>query len=127
MKYFLLIALSVAVTSAFAQQDTTVRVFEKVEVEAVYQGPESWGNFLGQNLRSDVPVKRHAPAGSYPVLVQFIVDKDGRITQVTPLTHFGFGMEEEVVRVIKNRRGGARLCKTAGRYAPTANNPSLLA
>jgi protein TonB len=35
------------------------------------------------------------------VVIQFIVDKNGSVTQLTPITHFGYGMEEEVMRVIQ--------------------------
>lgn len=75
------------------------RVFQKVEVEATFDG--DWMDFLSSNLKANVPVKCKAPAGKYLVVVQFIVDKDGSISQVTPLTAFGYGMEEEVMRVIK--------------------------
>lgn len=35
------------------------------------------------------------------VIVQFVVDKDGKITQVEALTHHGWGLEEEAIRVVK--------------------------
>ena len=35
------------------------------------------------------------------VMVQFVVDKEGRVTDIKPLTKFGFGMEEEVIRILK--------------------------
>jgi protein TonB len=34
-------------------------------------------------------------------VVQFIVDKDGNVSEVKALTSHGYGMEEEAVRVIK--------------------------
>ena len=43
-----------------------------------------------------------APAGSYLVIVRFIVSKDGSISNVVPETKHGYGMEAEAVRVIKN-------------------------
>ncbi len=73
----------------------------KVEVEAHYPHEGGWGAFIGKNLKANVPVKRKAPLGSYQVVVQFIVDKNGYVTEVQPLTSFGYGMEEEVMRVIK--------------------------
>ena len=39
-----------------------------------------------------------APAGMYQAVVQFIVNKNG---DIQAQTSFGFGMEEEVIRVIK--------------------------
>jgi hypothetical protein len=73
-----------------------------VEKEAYFPGDEkSWRNFLAKNLNANVPVKNRAPEGTYMVLVQFIVDKEGQVTDIKPLTKFGFGMEEEVVRILK--------------------------
>ncbi|HET9432867.1 MAG TPA: energy transducer TonB, partial [Chitinophagaceae bacterium] len=47
------------------------------------------------------PVRNFAPEGTYMVIVQFVVDKEGHITDIKPLTKFGFGMEEEVIRIMK--------------------------
>ncbi len=73
--------------------------FTKVEVDPVFPG--SWSNYLKKNLRASVPVDSGAKAGTYPVVVQFIVDKDGSISDIKALTIHGFGMEEEVMRIIK--------------------------
>jgi protein TonB len=35
------------------------------------------------------------------VIIQFIVDLDGSLSEVKALTLHGFGMEEEAIRVIK--------------------------
>ncbi|MFN4314813.1 MAG: energy transducer TonB [Chitinophagaceae bacterium] len=37
------------------------------------------------------------------VSVQFIVDKDGNISDIKALTNNGYGMEAEVLRAIKKR------------------------
>jgi hypothetical protein len=78
-------------------------VFVKVEVEAVYPGGEKmWSTYLSGNLNPEVPIQQYAPPRAYTVVVQFLVDKEGNIEEINPLTNHGFGMEEEVVRVIKN-------------------------
>ncbi|MEI6948224.1 energy transducer TonB [Paraflavisolibacter sp. H34] len=72
------------------------------EQEAQFpEGLTGWSQFLGRNLRGDVPVKKKAPAGAYTVMVQFIVNTEGRITDMEPLTHYGFGMEQEVLRILR--------------------------
>ena len=77
-------------------------IFDKVEVEASYPGGEkAWLNFLIQNLNAGVAAKKKAPVGSYTVIVQFVVDKEGNVSDITPLTNHGYGMEDEVVRVLK--------------------------
>ncbi len=35
------------------------------------------------------------------VQIQFVVGIDGKISEVVPLTHFGWGLEDEAVRVVK--------------------------
>jgi protein TonB len=74
--------------------------FRKVEIEAEFNG--NWVKFLQRNLSGDKPVEDGAAAGRYKVLIQFVVDIDGSLSEITPLTSNGFGMEEEAVRVIKN-------------------------
>jgi hypothetical protein len=78
------------------------RIFTKVEVEASYPGGENaWRRFLEQNLDATVPVKKKAPAGVYTVIIQFVVDKEGYVSNIIPLTNHGYGMEEEVMRLLK--------------------------
>ncbi len=64
-----------------------------------YEG--DWGKYLQRTLNSSTPVDNGAPSGSYTVVVQFIVDKEGNISEVKPTTSHGYGMEEEAARVIK--------------------------
>jgi|CXWL01.1.fsa_nt_gi hypothetical protein len=109
-KYFLALSLLVGVIS-FGKgknvSDTTRplvnndSVFRKVEVEASFtSGGEAWRRYLERNCNAEIPSLNHAPSGAYTVIVQFIVDKNGDISDVKPLTNHGFGMEDEVVRLI---------------------------
>jgi hypothetical protein len=82
--------------------DIEGKVFEKVEVEASFPGGETaWRKYLEKNLNPNVPVENGAPIGIYTVIVQFIVDRNGNISDVKTLTNFGFGMEQEVIRIIQ--------------------------
>jgi periplasmic protein TonB len=77
-------------------------IVKKVEIDARFPGPaDAWATYLGRHLRADVPVKKNAPAGVYRVVVRFLIDKDGSLTNITPETNHGFGMEAELVRIIK--------------------------
>lgn len=81
-------------------KDTTG--LKRVEKEAYFIGGEkAWLQFLSENINSKVPVKKKAPAGMYNVIIEFVVDVDGSISYINPLTNYGYGMEEEVMRVIK--------------------------
>lgn len=78
------------------------KIFVIVEVEAHFPGGDkAWLKFLVDNLDGDVAVKNGAPAGKYTVLVQFVVDKDGSLTDIKALTNHGFGMEAEVIKLLK--------------------------
>jgi GldM C-terminal domain/Gram-negative bacterial TonB protein C-terminal len=87
--------------------------FDKVEVEASFPGgAEGWKNFLIKNLNPNAPVKNGAPAGIFMVIVRFIVSKDGSISDVVPETSLGYGMEEEVVKLLKK----------SGKWNPATQN-----
>jgi Gram-negative bacterial TonB protein C-terminal len=78
------------------------KIYEKVEEEAYFAGGESaWRSYLEQNLNPMVPVDRGAKAGTYTVYIQFIVDIDGKVSAIKPLTQHGFGMEGEVMRILR--------------------------
>ena len=103
MKYKLLTGLLFFTFKGVTAQVPEDSVHTKVEIEATFPGGESvWRNYLTLSLNSDIAVANYAPSGTYTVVVQFIVNIDGTITDVKPLTNHGFGMEDEVVRVISN-------------------------
>lgn len=78
------------------------KIFEKVEIEASFKGGEgAWRKYLERNLNANTPVDNGAPEGTYTVWVQFIVDKEGNISDVKALSSHGYGMEEEAVKVIR--------------------------
>jgi hypothetical protein len=82
--------------------DDEMKVFEKVEIEASYPGGDNaWRRFLEQNLNGQVAADKGAPAGVYTVIIQFVVDKDGKISTIVPLTSHGYGMEAEVMRLLR--------------------------
>lgn len=80
----------------------SMRIFEKVEVEASFPGGDNgWRRYLEMNLNASTPVDNGAPAGTYTVWIQFIVDKNGAISEIKALTKMGYGMEAEVIRIIR--------------------------
>ncbi len=70
-----------------------------VDIDAKFNG--NWLRFLERNLNGEVPVNNDAPAGSYTIIIQFVVDTDGSISDITALTNHGYGLEQEAIRVIK--------------------------
>ena len=78
------------------------KIFVQAETSPSFPGgQQEWQNYLQKNLNALTPVNRGAPAGVYTVKIQFIVDKNGVISDIKPLTNHGYGMEEEVVRIIE--------------------------
>jgi protein TonB len=91
-----------AVVAAPVDETNYDQTFTKVEIEAEFPGGQGkWRSFLERNLNASAPIDNGAPPGSYTVQVQFIVDKEGNVSDVKALTSHGYGMEEEAVRVIK--------------------------
>jgi periplasmic protein TonB len=93
---------SVAVEAPIAKPVEEDKVFTKVEIEAEYPGGQgAWGNYLRKNLNANAPIDAGAPPNTYTVIIKFIVSKDGSISEVTPETSLGYGMEEEAIKIIK--------------------------
>ncbi|MEO7766871.1 MAG: hypothetical protein ABIS01_05570, partial [Ferruginibacter sp.] len=77
-------------------------LYTREEKEASFPGGQSaWIKYLEKNLDPNIPVVRGAPVGIYQVFIKFRVAKDGTISDVAQETHFGYGMENEVIRIIK--------------------------
>jgi periplasmic protein TonB len=82
--------------------DTTERIFEKVEIEASFPGgDQAWIKFLKKNVNGMVATDNGAPKGIYTVIIQFVVDKYGYLTDIKALTNHGYGMEKEVIKLLK--------------------------
>jgi hypothetical protein len=78
--------------------------FVKVEVDTKFSDDaEHWKMFLLKNLNANTPIKNKVIPGIYQVIIRFIESKDGNINDVIALTNYGYGMEEEVIRLVKKR------------------------
>lgn len=95
-----------ATTGLSAQADTASNeqktVFEKVEIEASVNLAE-WRKNLEKQLPSylEAAVIRGMKAGTYTVNVRFLVEKDGRITDVKALNDPGYGLAIGAVRTVR--------------------------
>ena len=73
------------------------------EVESSFPGGYSeWEKYLNRHLNANVPIVNNAPSGKYKVTIKFFISKNGLVDSVEALTHFGYGMESEFIRVLKN-------------------------
>ena len=61
-------------------------------------GPAAMTKFINDNMRYPEEAKLHKVAGT--VVIQFVVTKEGKITNVTLTRGIGYGCDEEAVRVV---------------------------
>ena len=78
-------------------------IWHDVQVPAKYDG--DWVKFLTRNLNADVPVGNGAPTGRYNIVIQFVVDQEGNLSDIVAVTNYGYGMEQEAIRVLKKAKG----------------------
>lgn len=84
------------------QQLEHITFYKDNEIEAKFPGGTiAWSNFLNKHLKTNIAEKNKAPKGKYTVFVNFTINKKGKPYNIYCETKNGFGMEEEVIRVIK--------------------------
>lgn len=81
--------------------DNNIKDFASVEVLPEFAGGmQGWGQYLAANLNYPEPAKTNKVEGR--VILSFIVEKDGKISDIKVLRGVGSGLDEEAVRVVKN-------------------------
>jgi periplasmic protein TonB len=88
------------------------KTFTKVEIESDFPGgTQAWLRYLNKNLRYPDDAVNNEIQGT--VIVQFIVDKEGNVSDVTPISGpENGGLRDEAVRVIKR----------SGKWTPAIQN-----
>jgi Gram-negative bacterial TonB protein C-terminal/GldM C-terminal domain len=116
IKPFLLLSLICITVIASSQTntiDSSQDTFTKVDIEASYPGGNpAWKKFLEKNLNPNVPVDHGAPIGVYTVMVQFVIDASGNVSEIKALTNWGYGMENEVLKLMRK----------SGQWTPAMQN-----
>ena len=78
------------------------KIFIDVQMAAKFPGGfDAWKRYLEKNLNAGLPAENGAQSGKYTVLVSFVVDSEGNISEVKAENKPGFGTEEEAIRIIK--------------------------
>jgi hypothetical protein len=102
--------VSFTIVSILADAQTTLEPLNsnttktKIEKEAQFPGgPVGWRRYLERNLNANIPNNDHAPEGKYEVKVQFIVDKEGNVSNVAAVSAPSLcpSCAAEAVRVIR--------------------------
>lgn len=81
----------------------TGRIFSKVEKEPGFPGGKTaWQEYLKKNLDAGMPVNEGWKPGTYRIVVQFIVDTEGNITDVKTNDFPSSKTAKQCVELIKN-------------------------
>lgn len=87
-------------TNYISQGEVTNHVFTKVEQQAEFEGGiEKFYDYITNNMKYPAQARRMAIEGK--VYVEFVVERDGSITNVKALRGIGAGCDAEAVKVIK--------------------------
>jgi protein TonB len=80
--------------------DNTIHDFNALEaMPEPAGGAVAWSNFLQKNLRFPVVAQEQGVSGR--VIMSFVIEKDGRLSNITVERGVGFGLDDEALRVLK--------------------------
>lgn len=80
------------------------KIFAKVKIKRAFAGGDSiWIQSIEESINQSILYKNGAKHGKYIVSVRFIVKPDGTLDEFACETSIGFGMEAEVIRVLRKR------------------------
>ena len=83
------------------EEEDTDQIFQIVENPATFKGGiGAFYKYVQKNMKYPSQAQRMGLEGK--VFVQFVVGKDGKITDVTVLRGIGAGCDEEAIKVLKN-------------------------
>jgi Gram-negative bacterial TonB protein C-terminal len=86
----------------------TLHSHMKVDVLGANIGPEdpiAWKNHLVKAVNLPASVVKNMPKGQYKVEVLFMVNANGKISEVTAENDPGYGLAEKATTAVKNFRG----------------------
>ncbi|MBW0176830.1 energy transducer TonB [Sediminibacterium sp.] len=97
------VEVSTGLTKGIKSKDDELDAeFKTVQIAAEFPGGiKEWQRFLERNLNSDLPTDNGAPVGVYTVTVSFVVDTEGKVSDVKAENDPGYGTKDEAVRVIR--------------------------
>lgn len=88
--------VEVTLKKELSTQEDTSMVLMKTEVDSHIDN-DTWKQFLQDNLQQVISnVGRKAPAGNYNVFLRFVVEKDGRVDDVSVLNDPGYGIGDQL-------------------------------
>ena len=84
-------------------QNDSATVYRKVQEEASFPGgPDGWRKYLQKNLDANIPTNEGWKAGTYKIMIQFIVDKEGNVRDVKSINYKDSKTAAACVALIRN-------------------------
>lgn len=117
---------------ASAQEKKTVpkqevqieNIFTRVEIEA-HTDPAAWHRYLHRNLKLDSTYK-DVPPGCYTVVVSFVVDIYGGITDVKVVSDPGYGLGQVAAKAVRNYKGKWTPASQCGRLVKSYKKQPII-
>ena len=82
-------------------EDNSIKDFASVEVLPSFgDSKAAWGKYLERNLKYPLVAQENGISGR--VMVSFVVEKNGNLTDIKVVRGIGGGCDEEAMRVLKN-------------------------
>ena len=100
-KLFLIMLLAFVSVNAYSQSDDTDNdVYNMVDQSAKFQdGYNSIIKFVQENIKFPAEAKENNVHGR--LMLSVVVEKDGSLSDITVKKGLGYGLDEEIVRIIK--------------------------
>ena len=100
-KLFLIMLLAFVSVNAYSQSDDADNdVYNMVDQSAKFQdGYNSIIKFVQENIKFPAEAKENNVHGK--LMVSVVVEKDGSLSDITVKKGLGYGLDEEIVRIIK--------------------------
>jgi len=93
------------------------KIFTKVETASYYaKGNDAWKKYLQKNLDPAIPVAEGWKAGSYTIIVQFIIHTDGTVSDVTTINYQGTKTAQHCIDLVKK----------SGKWIPAVQNGQIV-
>ncbi len=78
------------------------KIYATIENKLGYTcADSSWLQSVEKQINESLQLLKKVKKGKYLVPVQYVLDKEGMISDVRPLTSHGYGLEEAVIRVLR--------------------------
>lgn len=104
MKKTTLALLVLLFSTVYAMAQTDTAQVKPDQFPTFKNGPTGWARFLESNLDRDLLEKNRAPEGKYTSIASFTVDSVGGIRDIRIEQDPGFGVADELTRMLKKSK-----------------------